>query len=536
MSTNSIIVSSPSNSEMKTSLSDIRKSASSSEYSLDYPTLSEFTESTNEKMDAYTATPIYSTTFNQHVNQITQQETISISSFVSSSSTDETPLSFSSYTSPLIHIDSTTSISPVELSISNASHSTGTASDSSTTEDFPNVTKDQLSSFQTLSSSSDHEIMSSSYIDQQIISSSQSHSDFTTENIHDTTETISANQISTNDLLSLQLSTTISSQTDLSSSKIQTSKLNDITSPTYSSSIDSLVETTKLLDNTESRFTSVLITESLSNITNTISNDVTESTNSPSTLIQFSNQLLSSQSQQDLNTLTMKQNFDLTTNFNDQSSSKQITEHFDITTTDSEKLLSSTFGQTSTQTSSESATDQTLTSSFTSEKANQHFTSTIASATSDTIERISTENLQLSINQSTLSNTFSSTTTYSSTIYPTLTTTNTMSFNDSISSSGSFSNDMITTSNINHTDKLNQLSTTLSSSSDYSSLKDVISTESSSLNIHSIETTPKNIDKSFSSIQSTLIAHNQTSTIQIEYDSSTIKSSTESLNITSVSP
>jgi len=58
-------------------------------------------------------------------------------------------------------------------------------------------------------------------------------------------------------------------------------------------------------------------------------------------------------------------------------------------------------------------------------------------------------------------------------------------------------------------------------------------------NIYSTDTTSKNSDKSLCSIQSTIISLNQTSTIatiQAENNSSTIKSSTEILNITSVSP
>jgi hypothetical protein len=58
-------------------------------------------------------------------------------------------------------------------------------------------------------------------------------------------------------------------------------------------------------------------------------------------------------------------------------------------------------------------------------------------------------------------------------------------------------------------------------------------------NIYSTDTTSKSSDKSLSSIQSTIISLNQTSTIatiQAENNSSTIKSSTEILNITSVSP
>ncbi len=102
-------------------------------------------------------------------------------------------------------------------------------------------------------------------------------------------------------------------------------------------------------------------------------------------------------------------------------------------------------------------------------------------------------------------------------------------------------------------DKLSQYPITFSSLSDHTSLKDVISTKSSNLtlstidsttlpneqNIHSTDTTSKNPDQIFSSIQSTLISHSQTSTIttsQTENNFSTIKSSTEILNITSASP
>jgi hypothetical protein len=58
-------------------------------------------------------------------------------------------------------------------------------------------------------------------------------------------------------------------------------------------------------------------------------------------------------------------------------------------------------------------------------------------------------------------------------------------------------------------------------------------------NIYSTDTTSKSSDQSLISIQSTIISLNQTSTIatiQAENNSSTIKSSTEILNITSVSP
>ncbi|CAF4255935.1 unnamed protein product [Rotaria sp. Silwood2] len=373
----SIMESSQNNPEIETSLSNIGQSTSSFEYSLDHSASSEASELTNEKTDSYTVSPTLSTTFNQSSNQVTEQETLSMSSLISASSTDQTSLLLFSDTSPVVHINSTTSISAFEISTSNISHSTTAASDVSTSEDSTNASKDQVLISQASSLINDRETTSSAYIDQQIISSSQTHSDSITDKITGVIETISSSQIPTNDLLSLQLSTTTFSQTDLSSSTTQKSVSNDITSSTHTSSIDSLVETTPSIDNGKSIFTSLSTTELLSDFTNTISSDVTELINSSLIL-----------------------------------------------------------------------------------------------------------------------------------------------------SSPSLSDDTITTTNIKQTDNFNQLPTTLSSSSDYTSLKDVISTE----------TTSKNFDKSFSSIQSTLISHNQTSTIQTEYNSSMIKSSTESINITSISP
>ena len=90
---------------------------------------------------------------------------------------------------------------------------------------------------------------------------------------------------------------------------------------------------------------------------------------------------------------------------------------------------------------------------------------------------------------------------------------------------------------------LSQFQTILPLSSDDTSLKPIIASQTSPTmdlktfydesNIDSTEATLKAIDESVSSMQSTLISHNQTLTIEMETNSSTIKSFTEFLNITS---
>ncbi len=219
--------------------------------------------------------------------------------------------------------------------------------------------------------------------------------------------------------------------------------------------------------------------------------------------------------------------------------------------------------------------DHTLTSSLSSEDTDGQFASTISSRTTDTTEQISTDISKSSDNQLTLSNLLSAQTTLTIDSKTTSTIINAVSSNDHTSTSLSslLSNGIIATTNSKETgkyimihlvikdipilllylDKLTQYATPLSSSSDPDSPQDIISTKSSALtlstvdstilineqNVHSTETIPNNLDKSISSIQSTSILHNQTSTIetiQTENNPSTIISSTEILNITSLSP
>jgi hypothetical protein len=219
--------------------------------------------------------------------------------------------------------------------------------------------------------------------------------------------------------------------------------------------------------------------------------------------------------------------------------------------------------------------DHTLTSSLSSEDTDGQFASTISSRTTDTTEQISTDISKSSDNQLTLSNLLTAQTTLTIDSTTTSTIINAVSSNDHTSTSLSslLSNGIIATTNSKETgkyimihlvikdipilllylDKLTQYATPLSSSSDPDSPQDIISTKSSALtlstvdstilineqNVHSTETIPNNLDKSISSIQSTSILHNQTSTIetiQTENNPSTIISSTEILNITSLSP
>jgi hypothetical protein len=165
---------------------------------------------------------------------------------------------------------------------------------------------------------------------------------------------------------------------------------------------------------------------------------------------------------------------------------------------------------------------------------------------------------------------FNTEVTDSSTIYTTSTASGVTS-DDYMSSSRStsVSNDIITMINSEQTgkhisiglniknsfflciylDASSQYPSTLSSSSDHTSLQDENNTPSSQLtfsttvyaaqNNPSTDTTSITPDKSYSSIQSTLISPNQTSTIkttQIENNFSRLESSTEILNLTSISP
>ncbi|CAF3985281.1 unnamed protein product [Rotaria magnacalcarata] len=369
-----------------------------------------------------------------------------------------------------------------ELTISISSYSRNAIGDLTTSENLSTVTKDQLSTLETLSSANNDETTLSSYLNQQ------TNLDSTTENINTTISTDSSGEISTSELLT----TNIISQTESNLSAVETSTLHDI----IISSSNSLVETTSSIDSTLSSL----------DLTNTVSFGVTEVNNSLST----SNQQLSSEQQQNIETLSTTQNLDLKTSNPGQTVSLIFTQMPTI--------------------------DQTLTSSFTSEKVNEQYISSILPHTaSDATGQMSTVQLTSLSNEPVFTTVNVDTTLDSQGTNLSSVATNAISSNDYISSSDSstFSDNTITTTNTQRTNESTEFTTTLSSPSSYTTIENVITTESSSFipsTIVNDESTTKNINESFSSIQSTLNLFNQT------VDSSTIETSTEYLNATLVSP
>jgi hypothetical protein len=444
ISTNSIIQSSQSNSEIETSILDTKQSTSNLDLSLDHSTSSQSVESTNERTDSFTIASTQSTAFSQNSHGMSEQTTFAIASSLSTSSSDQTSLSFLSNTSPLSLVTTTPLIPTAEIFVSTI-----------------------LNSKSILSSTNNLETTTDLNIDQKILSSSQTSSDSITEKINDASESIASSEMSTNNHLSTEVIAHVAS----SSSKSQILTSDDITSSTDSSPSYSFVESTISFDNTKSTLNSSSSTESLYDLTSTVSTDTTQLTNLSSMSIQLSTQLLSSKPQQDLDTSTMEQSSDLTTSFSNQFSSKQITEQFNFTTMEPENLISSSSDQTFIKTSAQYSTDETLISSLSSKETTQEFTSTILSITSETIEQVSTDSSKSSINQSTSSNTLttqsahstsnmatvfnSEVTDSSSTVYTISTTTSTVSSDDynSSSHSASVSNDVITTTNGEETGK-----------------------------------------------------------------------------------
>jgi hypothetical protein len=435
LSTNSIKQSSQGNSDAETTSSYTTQSTSNVEVSLEQSISSKSSQSIDEQTTFYTMTPTLSITSSQQSNGFSEATTMSNGGTSLSSSLD---------TSSLPIVTATSSIPVAALSTSITLGSVIRVSDSSMSQDFSTVTKDRLSTFKILSSTYSLETTTDPYKNQEILSSSQTRSDSTTEKINYATKSISPSQMFTNDLSSLELSTKVISDTKTSSSETETSTLRDITS--YSS--------TSLIELTKPTLTSSVGTPSLSDPIDSISSNRIQVVVSPTTVPQFPNSSLSSEAQQDFDTSITERSSELTTTPTDQTVSRQITEELGISPS-SVPNLNTILEQ--------STTDNRLTSYVSSEDINEQSTSIISSQTSDTTGEPPTDVFKSSDNQLTVSTLINTQPTISSTSNMAVTvdsqkmstTINPTSYDDRTSSSLSlsFSNDIMLTTNSKETGK-----------------------------------------------------------------------------------
>jgi hypothetical protein len=190
------------------------------------------------------------------------------------------------------------------------------------------------------------------------------------------------------------------------------------------------------------------------------------------------------------------------------------------------------------------ATDKTLTSSLSTEEINKQFTSTVLSATSYTTKQVSPDGSSSTVDQSRASNIlttqsaiktsniadiFSSEVTYPSSDDRTSLFSNEMTATTNNKQTGKYISPQLTVENnifvFVYLDVSTQLPTSLSSSLDYSSLTDVISTKSSTLTALATDSTMVDNEQTIHSTETTYNNHDKSTVVYTTFE--TISSSTQ---------